>query len=117
MLKRTITGGFLVAVLVGFFFLRRLDSAFFHIAISLIAVIGTVEAVKMTGEKTAPAQKITCVLSAIAISALFYFFNATGALVTLAIFLIVQFFIPVFSRAKYNMESLTLSLFAIRRAG
>ncbi len=112
MLKRTITGAVLVAVLVGFFFLRRLDSAFFHIAISLIAVVGTVEAVKMTGEKTALPQKITCVLSAVAISALFYFFNVTGALVTLAVFLIAQFFIPVFSRAKYDMESLTLSLFA-----
>ncbi len=112
MLKRTITGAVLVAVLVGFFFLRKLDYAFFHIAISLIAVIGALEAVKMTGERTALSQKITCVLSAIAVCVSFYFFNATGALVALVIFLIAQFFIPVFARAKYGMESLTLSLFA-----
>ena len=112
MLKRTITGAVLVAVLVGFFFLRKIDEGFFHIAISLITIVGTIEAVKMTGEKTASIQKAVCIASSVAICALFYFANLTGALTTLIAFLIVQFFIPVFARAKYSLESLALSLFA-----
>jgi phosphatidate cytidylyltransferase len=97
---------------VGFFFLRKIDEGFFHIAISLITVIGTLETVKMTGEKTATIQKAVCVIASAAICTAFYFAGVTGALIALITSLIVQFFIPVFARAKYSLESLALSLFA-----
>ena len=112
MLKRTITGAVLVAVLVGFFFLRMIGDSVFHIAISLIAFIGTIEAVKMTGEKTASIQKAVCIISSAAICTLFFFAGIKGALIALITSLVAQFFIPVFARAKYSLESLSLSLFA-----
>ena len=112
MLKRTITGAVLVAVCVGFFFLRNISADFFHLLISLIVIIGTVESVKITGEKTHLVQKVACVLSSVSLCLCFYFYNVTGALVSLVCFLFLLFFIPVFSRAKLNFESLTLSLFS-----
>lgn len=43
MLKRCITGACLIAAVVGFFFLRRIDVRFFDILIFIFAVIGTAE--------------------------------------------------------------------------
>ena len=113
MLKRTITGAVLVAVLVGFFLLRNIHTDLFHIALSLITVIGAFEAVKMTGEKTSALQKTFCVLSAIGVCIAFYFFNLAGALTCASIFLVALFFIPVFARAKLNFESLAISIFCL----
>lgn len=111
MLKRTITGAVLVAICVGFFFLRNIHHDFFHILISAITIFGALEGIKMTGEKTNLAQKITVVLSALCACVGFYFFGAAKALVALAVFVIAQFFIPVFTRAKANFESLCLGIF------
>ena len=91
MLKRTITGAVLVAVLVGFFFLRNIHPDLFLIAISLITVTGTLEAVNITGKKTHFSQKAVC----------------------LAVCLIALFFIPVFFRAKLSFESLAVSIFCL----
>ncbi len=113
MLKRTVTGAVLVAVLVGFFFLRTLHEGLFHIAVSLIAIVGTFEAVMATKEKTSTLQKIVCTLASLFVCLAFYFFALSGALVCAAVFAIVLFFIPVFSRAKLGFESLSLSLFCL----
>lgn len=43
MLKRCITGSCLIAVMVGFFFLRNIDVRFFNIIIGIFATVGTVE--------------------------------------------------------------------------
>ena len=112
MLKRTITGAVLVAACVGFFFLRNISSAFFHLLISLIAIVGSFECIKMTGDKTSLAQKIICVLSSFFTCLFFYLFNITGALVCLTVFIVAQAFVPVFNRAKSNFESLAYSIFA-----
>lgn len=112
MLKRTITGAVLVAICVGFFFLRKIDGAFFHILISLIAIVGTFECAKMTGEKTSTLQKSVCVLASVFTCIFFYLFSLTGALVTLMIFIVALTFIPVFNRAKSTIESLSLSILA-----
>lgn len=113
MLKRTITGAVLVAVLVGFFFLRNIHPDLFLIAISLITVIGTLEAVNITGQKTHFSQKAVCVAGAALSCVAFYFFGITGSLVCLAVCLIALFFIPVFFRAKLSFESLAVSIFCL----
>ena len=43
MLKRTITGACLVAVVVGFFFLRQVDVRLFDILLALLMAVGTFE--------------------------------------------------------------------------
>lgn len=111
MLKRTITGAVLVALCVGFFFLRTLNSAFFHILISLIALIGTIEAVLITGEKTSFFQKIISVLCSFCVCLFFYLFKETGALISLCVFVIAQFFYPVFTRGNAKLESVAVAIF------
>lgn len=58
MLKRTLTGAGITAIVVGFFFLRKLDIRYFDVLILALAVIGTIEMVKAGGSKCTTAQKI-----------------------------------------------------------
>lgn len=61
MIKRTLTGAAITAIVVGFFFLRNLDVRYFDVLILALAVIGTIEMVKAGGDKCTTVQKIlTC---------------------------------------------------------
>ena len=113
MLKRTITGALLVAVAVAFFFLRNINHQFFHILISLIAIVGSIEINQIMGEKTNALQKIVCSLASVFVCLAFFAFEITGALVALSIFFIILFFIPVFKRGNMPFESLAYSIFAL----
>ncbi len=113
MLKRTITGVLLVAVAVAFFFLRNVNYQFFHILISLMAVVGTIEINLIMGDKTTSVQKIISSIASVFVCFAFFIFELTGALVTLAVFFIVLFFIPVFKRGNIPFESLACSIFSL----
>lgn len=111
MLKRTITGAVLVALLVGFFFLRNVNHNLFLIAVALISAIGTFEINSITAQKTHTAQKAVSIACSVLAVVLFYFFGLTGALVCYALTFIALFFIPVFTRGNYSFESLSCSVF------
>lgn len=113
MLKRTITGALLVAVALAFFFLRTLNTSFFHIAISLIAIVGTIEVNQIMGDKTTALQKIISSIASVFVCLAFFAFELTGALVALAVFFIILFFIPVFMRGAIPFESLAYSIFSL----
>lgn len=113
MLKRTITGVALVAIAVAFFMLRTLNYQFFHILISLMAIIGTIEINMIMGDKTSPLQKIISSIASVCVCLAFFAFETVGALVALAVFFIVLFFIPVFKRGNMPFESLVCSIFTL----
>lgn len=58
MLKRTLTGAGITAIVVGFFFLRKLDVRYFDVLILALAVIVTIEMVKAGGNRCTTTQKI-----------------------------------------------------------
>ena len=54
MLKRTLTGACLVAVVVGFFLLRNyVDTRLFHILIAIFCALGTFELMRALGDRAA----------------------------------------------------------------
>ena len=113
MLKRTITGFFLVAFVVGFFFLRNINHNLFLILIGLISVVGNIEMNKMLGEKTCTAQKTVSILFAPASVVAFYFFGASGTLICFTVFSMANFFIPVFKRGSVGIESMAFSIISL----
>ena len=113
MLKRTVTGVFLVAFVVGFFFLRSINHNLFLILIGLISLIGNIEMSKMLGEKTCTAQKAVCILFAPASVVAFYFFGASGTLICFTILALANFFIPVFKRGSVGIESMGLGFISL----
>lgn len=58
MLKRTLTGAGLVAVVVGFFLLRNISPVYFQILVFILAALGTIEMLNAFKEKTTLYQKI-----------------------------------------------------------
>lgn len=113
MLKRTITGFFLVLFVVGFFFLRSIDHNLFLILIGAISLISCFEMNKMLGERTCAFQKAVSLLFSMLSPVVYFFFSESGVLVCFAILCVANFFIPVFTRAKTSVESLAFSILSL----
>ena len=113
MLKRTLTGAVLVAIVVGFFLLRNVNSALFLILLGAVCIVGNFEMNKMLGDKTCNAQKIISLLFAVSLAPCVNFFGGTGALVSFAIFAIAEFFVPVFKKGNLSIESLALGFLSL----
>ena len=113
MLKRTITGAVLVAVMVGFFFLRKIDESLFLILLGCVSVIGNFEINKMLGNKTHFSQKVISLLFAISSVVCLHFFGFTGAIVCFLIALIANFFVPVFKKGDLELECLSLGVLSL----
>ncbi|MBQ7408627.1 MAG: CDP-archaeol synthase [Clostridia bacterium] len=113
MLKRSITGAVLAAVVVGFFFLRRISVDYFHILLTAFALIGSYEMNSMLGEKTSTLQKAVSLCACFFGCIFFFLFKQTGALISYLVFSIITFFIPVFTKGKCSLESLALSFLSI----
>ena len=62
MIKRTLTGACIVAITVGFFFLRKIDVRYFDILILALAIIGTIEMVRVVDKLTVTQKILTCLL-------------------------------------------------------
>ena len=113
MLKRLLTGIVIVAVAVGFFFLRTIDTGLFHILISIIALLGCYEMNNMMGSRISLAQKIVSMTGAFVTCLLFYFFEMTGAIITMLVFVMALCLMPVFAKGKFPIESLGLSVLTL----
>lgn len=66
-IKRTLTGIVIVALIVGFLLLRKVDLKFFDIFLWVMAVIGTFELHRAFGKKTTRTQKSLAILYAVTI--------------------------------------------------
>ena len=64
MLKRIVSGAVFVLLIVGFFFLRAIDPAFFEILILAFAAIGTYEMLRAFGNKITTLQKVVAMVYA-----------------------------------------------------
>lgn len=122
MLKRTLTGAAIVAVVVGFFFLRSVAPWTFLILISAIALVGNFEINKMFGEKTNIVQKIISFFATFLICLFFIMSEAiknspikgiTSSVIILICFGAITLFAPVFSKGSWNVESLALSVLSL----
>lgn len=113
MLKRTLTGAVIVAVTVGFFFLRTIDIRLFLILIAGISIIAAVEINIALGEKTGLHQKILCVSAVVFANVFGAIFDAAGLFVPYAVFACILLVLPVFSGGKRSLESVTYSVFAL----
>lgn len=113
MLKRTITGAVLVAIMVGFFLLRKINNDLFLILLSAVTVVGSFEMNKMLGAKTCTEQKAISILFALLLAPAVYLFNAVGALVVFAILSIAEFFVPVFKKGSLSLESLAFAFLSL----
>lgn len=121
MLKRTITGAGLIAVVVGFFALRNVDVRLFNILIFLFATIGTWEVVNAVknhafnltdnqgnNKKLSFLDIICCVI--IGVCTLSYvwvytFFGAIWSLLTLACGCVLVALIKAFSHSNYFKQT------------
>lgn len=102
LLIRTITGAVLVAVMGGFFLLRKIDVRFFDIALYLFALIGTFEFVNSAKDKLNLLQKIALYVFSAAVLPVKIF---TGYFIYfLLIYALVYFTICIFSGA--TLESI-----------
>lgn len=126
MLKRTITGAAIVAVAVGFFFLRLLDVRYFNILIAIFALLGTGEvlyALKKFAFKAKPDENgkfkptgwdiaaITAVMSvAAAIVPLFTFVGWIAAVAALVTGILLTAVIKACSFNSYGREYAALLL-------
>lgn len=113
MLKRTITGAVLVAIVFGFFALRTVNNDLFLIFLGAVALIGCYEINKMLGEKTSPSQKILSVLFTLSLPLCVCFFGGSGAIVSFTIFSIAEFFLPVFKKGELSLEELSLGFLSL----
>lgn len=80
MLKRVITGACLVAVVTGFFFLRRVDTGFFQIFIMLLCVCGTFEIVRALRDKLTLSQQIILMIYSVALVPAYYLWGTAAVI-------------------------------------
>lgn len=113
MLKRTITGAVMTAVVVGFFFLRTVDYRLFLIMIAAITLVASYEINVALGERTCAFQKAVCFIAAFLALVSELFFGATGMLVVYFVCACVLFIAPVFSRGKQSLESVSYSILSL----
>lgn len=113
MLKRIITGAFIVAVTVGFFLLRQLvDYRLFYIYLAAISLVSTFEMLRACGEKINLPRKVT-VLAAQALALVGFFFGGWGwALASLCVAAVVLMLIAVFS-GEGDLSSLAVSFLCL----
>ncbi len=62
MIKRIISGAVLIALIIGMFFLRKVNVAFFSLFISIIAIVGTLEIMQATKKLSLAQSILTAIL-------------------------------------------------------
>lgn len=113
MLKRIITGAFIVAVTVGFFLLRQLvDYRLFYIYLAVISLVSTFEMIRACGEKLNLPRKITVIAAQTFALVGFYFGGWGWALASLCIAAVVLLLIAVFS-GEGDLNSLAISILCL----
>lgn len=113
MLKRIITGAFIVAVTVGFFLLRQLvDYRLFYIYLAVISLVSTFEIIRACGEKLNLPRKITVIAAQTFALVGFYFGGWGWALASLCIAAVVLLLIAVFS-GEGDLNSLAISILCL----
>ena len=106
MLKRTITGAGIVAVTVGFFFLRGVDYRLFNILLFAISVIGTLEMLRAFNEKTTLASKLVVSIFVGTTVPLVTFFGFTGFAILVGAFAFVALSLLVFNYSNITLEGI-----------
>lgn len=113
MLKRIITGEFIVAVTVDFFLLRQLvDYRLFYIYLAVISLVSTFEMIRACGEKLNLPRKITVIAAQTFALVGFYFGGWGWALASLCIAAVVLLLIAVFS-GEGDLNSLAISILCL----
>lgn len=114
MLKRTITGAVITAIVVGFFLLRQfVDVRLFLVLIFGITLLAAYEINVALGEKTNKWQKAATLIAVGGASLVNVGFGATGMLITYLVFACILLLAPVFAVGKVTLESTAYSLFAL----
>ncbi len=100
MIKRTITGICLIAVVTGFFFLREVDLAFFEAFLCFLSTLGAFEMTRAMGENIRLPHKIAAIVFGAAVAPIFHFFGTVGVCYLFMGFAVLQLLLTVFLNAE-----------------
>ncbi|MBR2616792.1 MAG: phosphatidate cytidylyltransferase [Clostridia bacterium] len=100
MIKRSITGACLIAVVTAFFFLREVHIAFFTGFIGFLSVLATFEFTRALGERIRPLHKYTAIAFALSVAPLFHFFSILGVTYAFMGFAVLQLLFAVVLNAE-----------------
>lgn len=112
MLKRIITGGLLTAVIVGFFFLRKIDTRLFDILLYIVSIFGTYEILRAFGERITKTEKVAGMVFTLVSLPLFVFFDLKLSLPILVTIFFVLVVISLF-KAKESFESVGCTMLSL----
>lgn len=112
MLKRSITGLFIVGGVVGFFFLRGVDYRLFNILLLTFSAVGTYEMINAFKAHLTLASKIIVMIFAIAVVPLTTFFGITGLAVLSGGFVFVLLTLLVFDYKRTTLDTVGYTLFS-----
>ena len=111
MVKRVITGAGLIAVVVGFFFLRNyVDIRLFNILIGVFSVLGAWEMTRALGDKMTVAQKVISLIYATALVPFYTFFGIKSVLLLFAGFIVINLSLLVLDNKRTELDNLGYSL-------
>ena len=111
MLKRSITGFFIVAVAVGFFALRLIDIRFFNILILLMALLSCVELIKAFKEDISKLDKVLVLIYTL-VSFVVITFMPKYILGFTIVYIIFAMALAILVNPAKSINSLTKMLFA-----
>lgn len=114
MIKRTLTGAGLVAVVVGFFLLRNVSPVYFQILVLILSALGTIEMLNAFKDKTTLYQKITVGTFAVVFTEAFAISSSYAVCVGLFIvFSLVLLASLVFEYEKTSLEGIGFSFLSM----
>lgn len=105
MLKRTLTGACLIAVVVGFFLLRNISADYFQILVLMLAALGTIEMLNAFKDETTVFQKVTAGTFAVVFIEAFALYGSFAVSVGILIF----FSLMLLSDLVFEYEKVTLT--------
>lgn len=112
MLKRTITGAVMTALVVGVFFLRLIDVRFFDLMLLFIAGTGTFELTRAFGDRITKAQKIVSCVFPFVLYPVYVFFGIQWSVAAMVGFALLSLSLLVIDHKTVTVEGVGLSLFA-----
>ncbi len=112
MLKRTITGAVMTALVVGVFFLRLIDVRFFDLMLLFIAGTGTFELTRAFGDRITKAQKIVSCVFPFVLYPVYVFFGIQWSVAAMVGFALLLLSLLVIDHKTVTVEGVGLSLFA-----
>lgn len=112
MLKRIITGLCFIGFIVGFFFLRKIDRAFFELFAFIFLILGCLEMLNALKDKISLPQKIAVLVFALALVPLYHYFKTQGVMyLFIGAALVLLLLMVVFNDSLEGLSYAALTMF------